>query len=147
MVDLPVVRDVFELLLNMDENYGKGVLHDVMISLEALPETMGGSPERARKHYERSVELSRDTRVGTHLSWAWLVMIGQQDREGFELALEKALAVDLDRSPNDRLANAVNQSFAAYLLNQADDLFLSDEGFDDFTEDSIENEPISEGSP
>ena len=147
MVDLPVVRDVFELLLNMDEDYGKGVLHDAMISLEAVPEAMGGSPERAKKHYERSVELSRGTRAGTHLAWAWLVTIGQQDREGFELALEKALAVDLDLSPSDRLANAVNQSFATYLLSQADDLFLSDEGFDDFTEDSIENEPISEGFP
>ncbi len=147
MVDLPVVRNVFEFLLAMDESYGKGVLHDAMISLEAVPEAMGGSPERARKHYERSVELSRDTRVGTHLSWAWLVTIGQQDRAGFELALEKALAVDLDRSPNDRLANAVNQSFAAYLLTQIDDLFLSDAGFDDFTDDSIEDRPISEGLP
>ncbi len=140
MVDLPVVRQIFEFLLAMDESYGNGLLHDAMVSLEAVPESMGGSPARARAHYERSVELSRDTRVGTHLSWAWRVAVGRQDRQAFEQALEKALAVDLDRSPKDRLANAVNQSFATYLLTQADRLFLSDEGFDEFHDDGFEDE-------
>lgn len=126
VVDLPAVRELFEFLLERDETYGRGALHDAMISLEAVPETMGGSPERAKAHYLRAVELSGDTRVGSHLAWAWLVTIGRQDREAFEEALERALAVDLERSPNDRLANEVNRRFAEHLLDRADELFLDD---------------------
>ena len=144
VVDLPAVRAVFEHLLDLDESFGKGRLHDAMISLEAVPESMGGSVERARHHYERSVKLSGDSRVGTHLNWAWLVEMRHQNRAGFDAAIEKALAVNLDKSPADRVANTVNRKFAQFLTERADDVFLDD--LDDTALDEDMNDDTGSGS-
>ncbi|MEM6794570.1 MAG: TRAP transporter TatT component family protein [Acidobacteriota bacterium] len=126
IIDLDVVRQVLSRCLELDPDYGDGLVHDAFISLEALPAAMGGSYERAEYHYKRAVELHRNRRVGSHLNWAWLVAIGQQDRESFDAAIEKALAVDVTESPQDRLANEVNRDFAIFLRGQADELFLDD---------------------
>ncbi|MEM8993651.1 MAG: TRAP transporter TatT component family protein [Acidobacteriota bacterium] len=126
-IDLEVVRAVLGRALDLDEGYGRGMLHDAMVALAALPEAMGGSYEDAKIHYERAVELNGGRRVGSHLNWAWLVTVGRQDRRGFEAALDKALAVKpADADPADRLANAVNREFARFLRDQADELFLDD---------------------
>lgn len=126
VIDLPSVRAIFELLLEVDESYGDGSLHDAMIALESVPEAMGGSVERAEAHYKRSLELSKNTRVGTHLSWAWLILLPAQDRDGFEETIRKAMAVNLNKRPDERLANTVNRRFAEFLRDGADDLFLDD---------------------
>ena len=126
VIDLPSVRAIFEHLLELDEGYNKGALHDAMVSLEAVPAAMGGSVERAAVHYERAVTLSGDSRVGTHLNWAWLVEMRRQNRKGFEAAVDKALAVDMNESPADRVANTVNRKFALFLRDRADDVFLDD---------------------
>ena len=41
--------------------------------------------------------------------------------------LERALAVDPDRQPRDRLATLVSQRRAHWLLTRIDDLILTDE--------------------
>ena len=46
-VDLPAVRALMARALSLDEDYNRGALHGAMITLESLPEVMGGSPERA----------------------------------------------------------------------------------------------------
>ncbi|MEM1177032.1 MAG: TRAP transporter TatT component family protein [Acidobacteriota bacterium] len=140
LIDLEVVRQVLGRTLELDEDYGRGVLHDAMVALAALPEAMGGSYEQAQIHYRRAVELNGDRRVGSHLNWAWLVMIGRQDRAGFEAALDKALSVrSSDEAEEDRLANAVNRDFARFLRDQADELFLDDLEDDDFEDVDFEN--------
>lgn len=123
LIDLEVVRAMLERALELDEDFDRGALHDAMVAIEALPEAMGGSYEQARFHYRRAVELNGGRRAGSHLAWAWLVTIGRQDRQDFEDALSKALAVE-NEEPGDRLANRVNQDFARHLLDQADELFL-----------------------
>ena len=58
IADLPAVRALFARALELDEDYERGALHSALITLEALPAQLGGSPERARAHFERAVELS-----------------------------------------------------------------------------------------
>jgi len=140
LIDLEVVRAVLERALELDEDYDRGALHDAMVAIEALPEAMGGSYEQARFHYQRAVELNGGRRVGSHLAWAWLVTIGEQDRDDFEATLEKAVAVK-DEAPGDRLANRVNRDFARFLLDQVDDLFLEDLEDEDFTDEQAGDEP------
>ena len=48
----------------------------------------------------------------------------RQDRAEFESLLEKAMAVDLDAAPEQRLANLIAQRKARFLLDNADELFL-----------------------
>ena len=58
VADVPAVKALSERALALQEDFNKGALHQIMISLEALPEAMGGSTARARKHFDRAVELS-----------------------------------------------------------------------------------------
>lgn len=136
-IDLPAVRALFERALELDESFERGAIHDAMISVDGLPEHMGGSLERARRHYERALELNGGQRASTHVTWAAGISVREQDRGEFERLLGLALEIDPDAVKGDRLANLVAQRRARFLLDQADDLFL--EALEDF-EDLDESE-------
>jgi predicted anti-sigma-YlaC factor YlaD len=111
------------LELREDFEYGSG--HDFFISYEGgRPASAGGSVERARQHYARSVELSRGLRAWPHVTLAESVAVGAQDRQEFEALLRKALAVDPDREKPLRLANLIAQERARWLLGRMDELFI-----------------------
>src|SRR4029453_11117386 len=44
--------------LQLDEAWEGGTIHEAMIALEALPVLLGGSPARAKEHFDRAVALS-----------------------------------------------------------------------------------------
>jgi predicted anti-sigma-YlaC factor YlaD len=84
-----------------------------------------GDPyERARRRYERAVELSGGTQAGPHVSLAEAVCIPTEDRAEFLRLLDAALAVDTDAAPESRLANLVMQDRARWLKARVDDYFL-----------------------
>ncbi len=125
VADLPAVRALLERALELDEDYDRGTLHDAMVLLEFAEIDSGvGSLERAREHYQRALELNRGTRAGTYVAWASTVSVREQNREEFVELLEKALAVDLEGDRESRLVNVIQQDYASWLLDQADDLFL-----------------------
>lgn len=126
VIDTPVARALLEKAIELDETYDDGALHDSMISVEGLPETMGGSPERARRHYRRALELNGGTRAGTYVSLAESVSVKAQDRKEFAMLLDKALAVDVEARPSERLVNIIQQQRARLLLDRIDELFLDD---------------------
>lgn len=125
VVDLPAARALITRALELDPSYEEGVLHDAMITIEALPAAMGGSIERAREHYEKAVELSGGHRAGPHITWATAVSVKQQNRAEFETMLEKVLAIDPDAAPKHRLVNIIAQRRARLLKRRVDELFFS----------------------
>ena len=124
VADVQVVQALMTRALDLDESHSDGSIHEALISLEALPETMGGSPERARRHFQRAVELSRGTSASAYVALASSIAVSEQNRSEFVELLEKALAIDPDSDPDDRLVNIVAQRRAELLLERADDLFL-----------------------
>lgn len=70
VADLPVVRALLERSLELSPHFDRGALHEAMISIEAVPKTMGGSLNRARAHYEAALEATGGQRASTYLSWA-----------------------------------------------------------------------------
>src|SRR5574341_2197496 len=56
--DITAVRALMNRALALDERYESGAIHEAMIAIEALPEVMGGSPQRSREHFRRAIELS-----------------------------------------------------------------------------------------
>jgi predicted anti-sigma-YlaC factor YlaD len=95
-----------------------------MISLEALPEAMGGSPARARKHFERAVELSKGLDPYPYVTLAESVSRPAQNRGEFVKLLEQAVAIDPDAAPEIRLATLIAQKRARHLLLRVDELFI-----------------------
>ncbi len=125
VADVPVVRAVMDRALALDEAYGRGAIHEVFIALEGVPAAMGGSPERARKHFERAVELSQGLSAGPYVSLATSVSIPAQNRAEFETLLKQALAIDPDKERRLRLANLISQRKARDLLSRIDQLFAN----------------------
>lgn len=126
VADLPAVRTLLNAALGLDEDYSRGAIHEAMISLEAIPEIMGGSPARARLHFARAVELSEGKVPGPFVTLAASVSVAEQNRAEFVDLLERALAVDPNAEPSSRLASLITQRRARHLLDRVDDLIVED---------------------
>jgi predicted anti-sigma-YlaC factor YlaD len=120
--DIDAVRALIRRGLTLDESYEHGAFHEAMILMEALPPAMGGSP--AREHFEKAVALSQGGKPGPYVTLAQSVSVASQDRREFRELLGKALAVDPEKYPSDRLQTILLQSKARALLAREEDLFL-----------------------
>ena len=122
--DIDAVKALITRGLALDERYERGAFHEAMILMESLPPAMGGSPERARQHFDRAVALSQGTKPGPFVTLAQSVSVASQNRREFRELLAKALAVDPEKNPSDRLQTLLLQSKARALLAREDELFL-----------------------
>ena len=124
IADLPAVIAMMERVLELDETFRDGTIHDVFIMLRGLPASMGGSPEEARRHFDRALELNGGRLAGTYATYATSVVLPEQDRERFERLMLEALAIDPDEDPRHRLENLIAQKRARYMLDHVEDYFL-----------------------
>ncbi len=122
--DQHVAETMMRRALALDEGYELGAIHDFFISYEAGRSSVGGSIERAREHLRRAVALSRGRRAWPYVSFAESASVGAQDRKEFEKLLNDALAVDVDKAPDQRVSNLVAQKRARWLLSRTDELFV-----------------------
>lgn len=128
VADLPIVEALIDRALALDERFDGGAIHGFLISYE--PNRMGasGDPnERARRHFDRAVELSGGLQASPFVTFAETVSVGTQNREEFESLLNHALAIDVNAKPEWRLANLIAQRRAKWLRERVDDLFLTSE--------------------
>jgi len=123
--DLVTIRAILARTLALDESWDRGTLHEAMITFDGMPALLGGSADRAGKHFQRAVELSQGQSAFAYVSMASSVSQPARDRAGFERHLKAALAVDVDRDPSRRLANLIAQKRARFLLSRANALFGS----------------------
>jgi predicted anti-sigma-YlaC factor YlaD len=123
VIDVPTVRAIADRALALDESWNKGALHEMFISLESVPEALGGSPDRARQHFKRAVELEHALSPGPYVALALGVSVGAQDRAEFESLLKQALEIDPEKDPSNRLVTLIQQRRARALLDHIDTLF------------------------
>jgi predicted anti-sigma-YlaC factor YlaD len=124
LVDLPMVRALAERALALDETWGDGALHELMITIESQGDALGGSEARAREQFARAVDLQQGLSAGPYVSLALGVSKANQDRDEFVRLLNQALAVDPEKNKRIRLANLITQRRARALLERVDDLFI-----------------------
>ncbi len=123
--DLPTTALLVGRAIALDPGYGAGALYDFLIAYDGgRPAAAGGSVEKARKDLEAALEYAHGTRAAPYVSFAEAVSVATQNRAEFTKLLERALAVDTDRAPDERLANLIAQRRARWLLGRADELFL-----------------------
>jgi hypothetical protein len=121
--ELAIVRALLARALALDESWGDGTIHEAMIAVEGLPAIVGGSPARARGHFDRAVTLAGGQSAFAYVTLATSVAAPAGDRGEFEKALKQALAIDVSKRPQIRLANLVAQRRARYLLANGDRMF------------------------
>ena len=119
----PVVRVLAERALALDESWNTGALHELMITVESQGEALGGSEERARKHFARAVEVQAGLSPGPHVALAMGAVKGKGDRAEFEKLMKEALSMDPDKNPTQRLIVLITQKRAKFLLAHIDYLF------------------------
>jgi predicted anti-sigma-YlaC factor YlaD len=124
-LNMPKAVALMKLLLKRHESFANGMVHDFFISYYgSMPASMGGSEEKARHHFSRSLELSKGTSAGPYVSLATSVCVSKQYHEEFQTLLNNALSIDVDAYLPNRLANTINQNKARWLLEHLDTLFL-----------------------
>ena len=126
LADFPTVEKLARRALALDEAWNQGSLHELMLSIEAA--SPHGSKQRAREHFEKAIAISKASKAGPYVSMAESVSVKEQKAKEFNELLDKALGVDVDAHPEDRLANTVMQRRAKRLKAAAEDLFLEPEG-------------------
>ena len=124
VADLPAARALLDRALALDDGYNRGALHNAFITLESLPEVMGGSFDRARTHFDRAVALSDGLDAAPYVALATGVAVAEEDRARFQELLDTALAIDPDEETSNRLLNLIAQKRARSLLDHVDDLFF-----------------------
>lgn len=125
LAELPVVEAVMRRALALAPGFDAGALHEFFITYEGgRPEAMGGSVARAREHFTEAMALSAGRRASPLVTLAETAAIRLQDRQEFDRLLDAALALDLERAPEWRLANLIAQRRARWLKARADELFV-----------------------
>src|SRR5437588_4946138 len=124
--EVPIVEALIDRALELNESFDYGAIHSFLISYEMSRQNTAGSVEaRARKHFDRAVELSGGQLAGPFVSLAEALCVQKQNMKEFKALLERALAINPDARPEWRLVNLIMQRRAKWLLGRTDELFLN----------------------
>ena len=126
VADVPIVDALIHRALELDESWDAGSLTEFMIAFETRGDDQGGSVDRARTYFNRTMELARGARISPLVSLAENVSIPAQNRAEFDRLLDEALAFDCDSHPETRLVNLLAQKRARQLKALAGSLFLEE---------------------
>ena len=124
LIDWPVVRALGERALALDDGWGNGAIHELLMTVESQGDALGGSEERARQHFARAIEIQKGLSASPYLGLALGLVKSKQDRREFEQLLQRALAIDPEKDPDHRLLTLITQKRARLFLDHVDDLFL-----------------------
>jgi predicted anti-sigma-YlaC factor YlaD len=122
-IDFPTVRALADRALALDDAWNRGAIHELMITLDSLPDALGGNPDRAREHFKKAVEIQKGLSPGPYVALATGIAVPTQDRAEFERLLKTALTIDPEKDPSNRLVILITQKRARVLLERIDEKF------------------------
>ncbi|WP_024302648.1 TRAP transporter TatT component family protein [Pseudogulbenkiania sp. MAI-1] len=124
LAGLPQVERLVDRALVLDEAWGEGALQVLAGGLAMVrPGAAGQRAAAARRHFERAMELAGNRQAAPFVVYAESVALPAGRRDEFTRLLDAALRVDVAAAPDVRLANAVFQRRARWLLGQAEQFF------------------------
>lgn len=130
--DFPAVRTLADAAMRLDPDWNRGSLYELMMTLDSLPEAMGGAPQNKRdevlkSHFDHAVQLQQGLSPGPYVSMADHIDISDKDpsefpklREAYTKYLEQALAIDPNKDKSNRLLTLITQRRAKAMLEQID---------------------------
>lgn len=122
---LPAAAALIERTYELDPDYSAGALHEFYILYYgSLPEYMGGSLKKAREHFAKALAASGGRSATPYISLATSVTVKEQNYAEFRELLGRALAIDPDANPDQRLVGVLNRRKAQWLLEHAGDFFV-----------------------
>jgi predicted anti-sigma-YlaC factor YlaD len=128
--EVPGCMAYIDRAYELDPDFNAGALDDFyVLAYASLPPAMGGDPSRVGLHFGRALEKSGGKLAGPYVSYAQAVALPSQDYDAFRSNLQRALELDVNADPANRLVNILAQRKARELLNRAGDyFFLTEDG-------------------
>jgi tetratricopeptide (TPR) repeat protein len=124
LVDIPKIEAMLLKSVELDETYYFGGAHAGLGAYYASrAKSIGGDPDRARKHFDRAFEISGSRVLFFHLLYAQYYAYQVQDRELFQSTLQKVVDTPVDHFPEKNFANEVAKRKARALLEMTDEYF------------------------
>jgi len=124
VIRLPEVVWLLERALELDPDWNQGSLYSAMISVSLSRPDVGIKGEAlAREYFEKAVNASNGQEAAVFVTLAEKVSVKNQDRKEFHSLLDRALAINVDSTPDNRLANVIAQNRARWLLDREEELF------------------------
>jgi predicted anti-sigma-YlaC factor YlaD len=120
---LPEVHALLDRAIELDDSWDDGALHEFKV---ALAGSTPGDRDVAliKGHFDRAVELSRGRSASAYLAYAEAVSVPQQNADEFRALIARALDVDADAEPRNRLVNLLAQRRARWLASRIDELIV-----------------------
>ncbi|MBX3271273.1 MAG: hypothetical protein KF729_13485 [Sandaracinaceae bacterium] len=120
---LPYARVAVEKAVRTDESFfNYSGLTFLGVVNAALPEALGGNPDRAREYFERALELTQRKFFTVHFSYARTYAVQTQNRDLYVRLLREVVDGG-DPEPAARLANRITRRRAIRWLQRTDQLF------------------------
>jgi hypothetical protein len=112
------------LVLELDETYHYAGPHLFLGAFYgSRSKLLGGDPEKARKHFIKSLTLTSSRFLMSRVLYAKTYAVQVQDRNLFEDQLKAVIETPSDILPEQRLANEVAKIKARRLLKLLGELF------------------------
>lgn len=123
VAELPWVEAAMQRALELDEAYEDGAIHTWLGILKSLrPEALGGEPEVARVHFERSLELSQGRDLSVKVEYARRYARLIYDQELHDRLLREVLAAPAEED-GYTLFNVLAKRDADALLATSEEYF------------------------
>lgn len=122
---IPAMEALIFRALELDESYDQGAIQSFLITYEMSRHGVpGDAAARSRQRFDRAMALSGGNNAAPLVALAEAVTIQKQDVKEFESLLNRALVINPDAVPENRLLNTVMQRRAQWLLSRKTELFL-----------------------
>ncbi|MDA0692225.1 MAG: TRAP transporter TatT component family protein [Nitrospinae bacterium] len=122
--DVSKVELLMNLVLELDETYHYAGPHLFLGAFYgSRSKLLGGDPEKARKHFIKSLTLTSSRFLMSRVLYAKTYAVQVQDRNLFEDQLKAVIKTPSDILPEQRLANEVAKIKARRLLKLLGELF------------------------
>ena len=123
VAELPWVQAAMERVLALDEAHDNGGIHVYLGILYALrPPALGGQPNLAKKHFERSIVLTNGSDLSAKVEYARRYARMMFDRELHDRLLTEVLEASVE-VPGKTLFNVLAQQDAKVLLESSEEYF------------------------
>ena len=123
VAEIPRVEAIMLRVIELNETYQDGGAHlYIGIFSTLLSPTLGGDPEKAKKHFERALALSKGKNLTVKVSYAQFYARMVFDRELHDRLLKEVIEAD-PHAKGFTLLNVLAKQQAQELLDSADDYF------------------------
>jgi predicted anti-sigma-YlaC factor YlaD len=121
---MPQAKAMIAKVLELDPGYYDAAPHMIFGALYgSMGKMLGGDPEKAKKHFEKALELTKRRFLLVQVMYAMTSAVQVQDRPLFDKLLKEVLEAELSIYPEQKLANVAAKRRAKRLQAKADELF------------------------